>query len=115
VFVLALLAQSFASLAAPATPLAEALTPKAAPIVARAAFDCRVGKATYEDCQMVEESPVGLGAGAVAERTLSSLQPLPAHRAFLGQRVRVPFEFLGPVDISWHPEFDRGQSQEAEV
>jgi anti-sigma regulatory factor (Ser/Thr protein kinase) len=22
---------------------------------------------------------------------------------------------LGPVDISWHPEFDRGQSQEAEV
>ena len=64
---------------------------------------------------MVEESPVGLGAGAVAERTLSSLQPLPAHRAFLGQRVRVPFEFLGPVDISWHPEFDRGQSQEAEV
>lgn len=96
-FVLALLAQSFASLSAPATPLAEALVPKAAPIVARASFDCRVGKTTYEDCQMVEESPTGLGAGAVAERTLSSLQPLPAHRAFLGQRVRVPFEFLVPA------------------
>lgn len=96
-FVLALLAQSFASLAAPATPLAEALSAAPAPIVARAAFDCRVGEAAYEDCKMVEESPTGLGAGAVAERTLASLKPLPAHRAFLGQRVRVPFEFLVPA------------------
>jgi hypothetical protein len=30
-------------------------------------------------------------------------------------KLRAPPANLGPVDISWHPEFDRGQSQEAEV